>query len=530
VTFLRPASRRSPFKGTLLKKARQVISLSFLLLYFLLFTGFLNGMTAIKEVLRTAQIFPAALKIIGGDFAAVLGLGLILILTLLFGRFYCSSLCPLGTLQDLFIISSRKIFNRKDYRFHKEWNLFRYCILAFSVIMLVSGSLILINLIEPFSNFGRLTANLIRPPAAMFFNTMSLILLQFHIYFSSDIPIHSLEASVLILTISFFIGLFILSWLRGRLYCNTFCPTGALLSLFSRFSLWKLGFREEECTGCALCESVCKAECINSGERQLDSSRCIHCYNCLDACPRHALEFQFRFIRGKKGNVDKRRREFLSLFIKGSITAIILHFTSNVSRANAIMPFLPVKRKYPVIPPGSESIAHFTAYCTGCHLCAISCPTHVIKPTLIQFGLAGLFQPVMDYDSSFCNYECNACLKVCPTGAIKEYSLEEKKIIQIGFANLDKKKCIAYVQNKQCGICAEYCPTSAVYLVPYKKNLPAPVTDSEICIGCGACENACPARPEKAITVEGNPVHKRVAKREGKPPVNMKQESRDFPF
>jgi formate hydrogenlyase subunit 6/NADH:ubiquinone oxidoreductase subunit I len=136
----------------------------------------------------------------------------------------------------------------------------------------------------------------------------------------------------------------------------------------------------------------------------------------------------------------------------------------------------------------------------------------------------------MDYDSSFCNYECNACLKVCPTGAIKEYSLEEKKIIQIGFANLDKKKCIAYVQNKQCGICAEYCPTSAVYLVPYKKNLPAPVTDSEICIGCGACENACPARPEKAITVEGNPVHKRVAKREGKPPVNMKQESRDFPF
>jgi formate hydrogenlyase subunit 6/NADH:ubiquinone oxidoreductase subunit I len=207
-----------------------------------------------------------------------------------------------------------------------------------------------------------------------------------------------------------------------------------------------------------------------------------------------------------------------------------LPFITNLSLADVVPPFLPVKRKYPVIPPGGESIAHFTGLCTACHLCAAVCPTHVIKPALAQFGISGIFQPVMDYDSSFCNYECNACLKVCPTGALREYSLESKKLIQLGIVNLNKKKCIVYSQDKHCGICAEYCPTTAVFLIPYKKGLPAPETDGEICIGCGACENVCPARPEKAVFVEGNPVHKTAKKKGNLHEDKKNNESRDFPF
>jgi ferredoxin len=227
--------------------------------------------------------------------------------------------------------------------------------------------------------------------------------------------------------------------------------------------------------------------------------------------------------------VDKKRRKILSLLFKGTFASIFLAF--NPGKAFALpLPFLPVKRKIKVIPPGGESIAHFTETCTACHICVSVCPAHVIKPALAEYGPSGVFQPVMDYDSSFCNYECVECLNVCPTGALKPHSLEEKKLIALGSANLNKNSCIVYAMDKHCGICAEYCPTGAVYLVPYKKGLPAPETDSQTCIGCGACENACPARPDKAIYVEGYNVQKTAKNKENEPAIKNKTQSGDFPF
>ncbi len=514
-----------------MKTARLALSLFFFTAYLLVFSGILNGIVWLIDFLTEMQFFPAILKMIGGSTAAAAGFGFILIFTFVCGRFYCSTLCPLGAVQDLFLFTGRKIFKKGVFRFHKTQNLLRYGLLGSSAILFFAGNLVLINMLEPFSNFGRAAANLARPLASYFFNNLSVILSSHHIYIIPNITLNRIEGSIVILSASFFLILLLLSIFRGRFYCNTFCPTGSLLSLFSRFSILRLSIKKEDCSGCALCERSCKAECIDSRNMALDYSRCINCYDCLEACPQHAIEFQYRYTPWKKEKkMDGTKREFLTLLMKGFTAAIFLSLLGNRSLAAVFNSIVPLKRKYPVIPPGGLSIEHFAGNCTACHLCVSACPAKVIKPALAQFGISGIFQPVMDYDTSFCNYECNACLYVCPTGALKERSLDEKKLIQIGFANLIKENCIVYTQDKKCGICAEYCPTKAVFLVPYKKDLPGPETDREICIGCGACEFACPARPYKAIFVEGNPVHKRAKKNENKPAEIKKTGPQDFPF
>ncbi len=151
-------------------------------------------------------------------------------------------------------------------------------------------------------------------------------------------------------------------------------------------------------------------------------------------------------------------------------------------------------------------------HCTACHLCVSACPSQVLQPSLMQYGLEGIFQPFMDYDSSYCNYECVKCSEVCPTGAILPISTEHKKTVQIGKVIFLINNCIVYTKEKSCGACAEHCPTKAVQMVSFKGARTIPRTDANICIGCGACEYACPAEPYKAIYVEGNPVHQTAIK------------------
>jgi ferredoxin len=167
---------------------------------------------------------------------------------------------------------------------------------------------------------------------------------------------------------------------------------------------------------------------------------------------------------------------------------------------------VPIFREHPVTPPGSLDRARFNSLCTACHLCVSACPTQVLQPTWIHYGLSGFLQPRMDYITGFCNFECILCGQVCPTGAILELPLEEKKQVQMGKAKFVKENCIVYTRSTACGACSEHCPTKAVAMVPYKDKLTIPEVTDKICIGCGACEYACPTDP-KSIYVDGNPLH-----------------------
>jgi NAD-dependent dihydropyrimidine dehydrogenase PreA subunit len=130
-----------------------------------------------------------------------------------------------------------------------------------------------------------------------------------------------------------------------------------------------------------------------------------------------------------------------------------------------------------------------------------------LQPSFLEYGFTGMMQPFMDYSVEYCNNECTKCGEVCPTGAILPLTVEDKKLEQIGQVIFIKEKCIVYTDNTACGSCSEHCPTQAVKMVPYKDGLTIPEIEKDICIGCGACEFACPVKPHTSIYVDGNAVH-----------------------
>jgi len=256
------------------------------------------------------------------------------------------------------------------------------------------------------------------------------------------------------------------------------------------------------------------------------TENCINCFNCLQICPQSALDYS-------TGKLQKPTDFGLRNFLK----------TGVISAAGiAALSYFPLKlfstqtKKIPILPPGSVSQERFKKTCTACHKCVSACPTRVIQPGLLANGLAGIFQPALNYSKSFCEYECSQCVKVCPTGALNKITLNEKKQLQLGLVELNKKTCLVYASEQLCGACAEVCPTRAVTVFEYKKNLYAPQTFTEYCIGCGACQYACPVKPEQAIQVAGIPIQTKALppKEKGKDLLPLKTqdkaEKKDFPF
>ncbi|OGV21124.1 MAG: hypothetical protein A2X47_05735 [Lentisphaerae bacterium GWF2_38_69] len=316
---------------------------------------------------------------------------------------------------------------------------------------------------------------------------------------------HEFKGEVLytgIIALIILCAIIILSLLRGRYYCNSFCPTGAILSLFSWFPLFAVRMNKDKCVSCGKCLQSCKAECIDVKDKRIDSSRCVACFNCMDKCNFNAISYSiFKKSKSSEENPKGRqtnRRSVISLIVLGILTypfSRLLH-----SKTSAL----------PIVPPGSDSIKHFTENCTACHLCVSQCPTKVLKPSLFEYGIAGLMQPRLDYNSGYCDYNCNICNKICPTKAIKPLSLSDKQNISIGLASIDESICIPYAKGTACAACDEMCPTGATHMIKYKNGLPAPKVDNDICIGCGACENACPVAPKKAIIVTSRAYHTKI--------------------
>ena len=165
------------------------------------------------------------------------------------------------------------------------------------------------------------------------------------------------------------------------------------------------------------------------------------------------------------------------------------------------------QRETPITPPGSVSAYNMNRHCTACQLCVSACPNNVLRPSTDPMRF---MQPEMSFERGYCRPECTRCSEVCPTGAIRAISKEEKTAIHIGHAVWIEKNCIPVVNGDHCGACARHCPATAIQMVEKEingKKVEVPVVDSVKCIGCGKCEHLCPARPFSAIYVEGNKMH-----------------------
>ena len=496
-----------------LKVLRIIIALSFISLITLFFVDFPGFLPLQIHGLLHLQMVPA---ILAGSIGAVVFL---LLLTLLFGRVYCSFLCPAGIFQDIFIRLSKRGHLKKNKRrrwfsYHKPANILRYSIVALAAVLLLFGSSHLLLYLDPYSNYGRIVANIFSPIVIFGNNVLAGRLMAMDNYALYPISIVNITMGALVASIAIFLLFGILSVVRGRLFCNTLCPVGGLLSLFSRYSFFRISFDQTACNHCGLCERSCKSECINSQEQTVDASRCVNCFNCLSSCKkRKAIHYRFApvFRKQASGNSETQatldsRRSFLAL--SGTILATIpvLHSCGGRQGNDA--------KPIPVLPPGARNLRRFTEKCTACHLCVSRCPTQIIKPAGFQFGFNHLLKPHLSFEHGFCNYYCTMCTIVCPNSALEPLSEDEKTTTQLGIAHFERERCVVYTDETDCGACSEHCPTQAVKMVPYKDSLRIPHVTPDICVGCGGCEYICPVSPVRAIHVIANETHPLVSKPE----------------
>jgi ferredoxin len=473
--------------------------------------------------LAAVQFTPALFALGTGTAALVVGIAIVGV-TLAFGRVYCSTVCPLGLLQDAVARITAWLRPRRRLRpFARGGVGLRYGVLAAVVLAFAGGAGGIAGAYaDPYSNFGRIASGLFRPLLAAANNALvtPATALGFQALYRVVPPWPGPAVfGAALLLLGLVTGL--AAW-RGRIYCNTLCPVGTVLGLLARGAAFRLTLDRSACTKCAECLRACKAQCLDLRTGTIDAARCVACFNCITACPEQGVGYQFAWIRRSAAPAPvitppaagPSRREFMATGISALAAAM---GAGRLVAAPAAGGWAPQNFSRAISPPGATSVDRFLERCTACQLCVSACPTHVLQPASLEYGLAGFMKPRLDYAAAFCNFDCRRCGEVCPTGAISRLALEDKQLTRIGLAQLDLDHCIVKTMGTDCAACSEHCPTKAVDTIPYGDNLRLPQVTADLCIGCGACEYACPALPKKAIAVGGRRRHELAVRRvEGK--------------
>lgn len=488
----------------MLKKIRRGLALLSFVLVTLLFLDFTGTIHQWFGWMAHIQFLPAVLAL---HFVTVI---VLLLLTLLLGRVYCSIICPLGVLQDgIARLGLRAKKNR--YHYSPARNVLRYGFLGLFVVLLVAGSTQIAALIAPYSAFGRIASNLLAPLWGWGNNLLASLAerAESYAFYEHEVWLRSLP--VLLIAIATLLIVGVLAWRGGRTYCNTVCPVGTVLGFFSRFAWLRPVIDTTKCNGCGLCARNCKSACIDPKAHKIDYSRCVACMDCLGKCHQGAIRYIHPTRQQAHLSTDEQgRRSFLSLSALLASTALLKAQEKKVDGGLAAIEQKVVpERNTPLVPAGAQGMKHFYQHCTACQLCVSVCPNQVLRPST---DLTRLMQPEMSYERGYCRPECTRCSEVCPTGAIRLVDKAVKSSTQIGHAVWIKANCLVLTEHVMCGNCARHCPSGAIQMVPSdpdnEHSLKIPVVDEERCIGCGACENLCPARPLSAIYVEGHERHK----------------------
>jgi len=498
----------------MLKKIRIITATILFLFATLLFLDFTGIIHLWFGWLAKIQLVPAILAMNVGVMVALV------LLTLLFGRIYCSVVCPLGILQDVISnVSGRRKGRKNRFRYSPAKTLLRYTVLVLFIICIVAGISMGVSLLDPYAAYGRIASNFLAPLYRLGNNFLAWIAEQVDSYafYSTDVWIKGWITFTVAAVTLIVVG--VLAWRHGRTYCNTICPVGTFLGFLSKFSLFRLTFSNEKCTKCKLCERVCKSSCIDVKTLNIDHSRCVTCFNCIEKCKFGAIEYApVRISKKKEETKVESTNDAGSLSRRKALTILGMVAASGTIKAQQLQQVdgglaeiedkkIP-NRKTPIVPPGALSAQNMKSHCTACQLCVSACPNNILRPSN---KLATFMQPEMSFERGYCRPECIECSGVCPTNAIKPITVADKSAISIGIAVWIKENCVVNRDEVQCNNCEQHCTTGAITLIerdPGKSDsLKIPVINKELCTGCGACEFLCPSRPFSAIYVEGNVRH-----------------------
>lgn len=494
----------------MLRKIRLSLAVVCFALITLLFLDFTGTVHTWFGWLAQVQFLPALLAL---NVVVVVSL---VVLTLLLGRVYCSVICPLGVMQDIFGWLGKKS-KKNRYSFSPAKNVLRYVFLGVMVVAIILGVGSLMALLAPYSAYGRIAQNLFAPLWQWGNNLLAYMAerMDSYAFYTVDVWMRSLVTFCIAAVTFVLLG--ILAWRNGRTYCNTVCPVGTVLGFLSRYSLFRPVIDTTKCNRCGLCVRNCKAACIDSQNHWIDYSRCVACMDCIGKCHKGAISYarvskqQNRTVeQDSREPVDKNRRQFLATTALLAAASAVKAQEKTVDGGLAVIEDKKIpKRSTPIVPPGAQGLWHVARHCTGCQLCVSVCPNGVLRPST---RLDSLMQPEASYERGYCRPECTKCADVCPAGAIHRITVAEKSSIQIGHAVWVKENCVPLTDGVECGNCARHCPAGAIQMVlsdaDNADSPKIPVVNTERCIGCGACENLCPARPFSAIYVEGHERHR----------------------
>lgn len=512
----------------MLRKIRITLAAICFVAVTLLFLDFTGTLHLWFGWLAKIQFLPAVLAL---NFVVI---AILLVLTLLFGRIYCSVICPLGIFQDCVSnLSSRRKGKKARFSYSKEIKWLRYGVLVLFVIALVAGLNALVALLAPYSAYGRMVQSLLAPVWQWGNNLLAWIAERqdSYAFVTKDVWLKSLPT--LIVAAVTFVVVVVLAWRNGRTYCNTICPVGTTLSFFSRFAMFRPVIDKSKCKSCHACERKCKAACIDVDNHKIDYSRCVDCFDCIDSCRLGALKYRFAWGRGvgsgstgaktpqnapvgskmtsdesKNGQnrssaapapvastssapesvvrqgsptteaTDNGRRAFLvggAAVIGGSLLSSIPmraeeEEIKDKKRDGGFAEVLPKKAPNRKTPITPFGSESVEKFYKHCTACQL-CVTVCPNNVLRPSSrLEHLMQPEMSFEKGYCRPECVKCSEVCPAGAILKITPEEKTEWKVGTAGVDYDLCVVNRDGVSCGNCAHHCPVGAIKMVRKNPN------------------------------------------------------------
>ncbi len=453
---------------------------------------------------------------------------LILLPVMFFGRFFCGWICPMGTIHHFFgSLKSEKKRGKQgiDANRYKPWQRTKYVILTAVLVAALCGAG-LVGWFDPFSLLVR-SMGLSVLPAVNYASNSMLNALE-----HSDVGVLQATGTVLHAALAatilnfkqphfrqgVYLGLIFLVLLAAngwvtRFWCRALCPLGALLGVASRWSVLGLHKEAAACDKCNRCLLHCQGGDDPIGGVPWHKAECLMCMNCVDACPHQGLEFRMFRKEHEIAGANLPRRKLLAGLAAGLAAAPLLRANTALGKS---------RNEHLIRPPGALEETDFLSRCLRCGECMKVCPNNALQPALAEGGLEGLWTPVLTPRIGYCEPSCVLCSEVCPTGAIWKLTPQEKgwvvgvglgdaKAVRLGTAFYDRGRCLPWAMATDCIVCQEWCPVSpkAIYLQEAeivdadgnKKVVKQPHVDPSRCVGCGACEYACPLQEHPAVYV-----------------------------